>query len=549
MRQQQQQEESTPKVAGFWKWPGWHRAAPTPVITSETALTTESAATAQIDELEQAVRQRKRNLRVSRFALGGAFVAIATMLLPMLLGIDQISQLIPPLAMLGVVSLTLEGFFFRFHGARRLRQATEALTNTDDLCAVGPLTEALRFGGAAHDTAAVTLARLLPRLNVQDRDKLNVEQHACLLKELRASVNPRSVERYNPHFAVILLHALAELKGRKALRFVSRLAWSRADTAAQERIQQAAQECLSALIPDRQAAFSASLQAVGSALREEPEETEVGSSRVQPETVDALMSQFYRAARVYQRVAYTILAGVGIIAGILLAAFIVAVIQRGAPPAFSSIFVLDGIIFLGVFYVRYSASRTRSLVSALADTEDLRVTGQLIGALEIPDRWLLQMAITTLTRLLPRLQASDAPLLNNTQRAILCRWLDRWAMDKRDEKRNDFTIAILRALAQVGDAQAVPSVQRLATIQAKTPAQVRVRDEAAACLPFLEVRADQQHARQTLLRAATASAEPSEVLLRPATGAITADPQTLLRPSHSLDAVEVRTNGESKGTP
>jgi len=149
---------------------------------------------------------------------------------------------------------------------------------------------------------------------------------------------------------------------------------------------------------------------------------------------------------------------------------------------------------------------------------------------------------TALTHLLPRLQASDARLLNTAQRARLNQELARgrqalnpaWDGTSRVEARAALDVAILKAWEQVGDEHALPIVQKLAAQSARTSAQKKVQQAAQSCLPYLEARAGEQRATQTLLRAADTPTESGNVLLRAAaSGTTQTDSTQLLRANAS----------------
>ena len=93
-------------------------------------------------------------------------------------------------------------------------------------------------------------------------------------------------------------------------------------------------------------------------------------------------------------------------------------------------------------------------VKQIAVLDDIRAVGPLADALELDAKSIRTVARKALTRLLPRLQASDAHLLNADQRASLHR-----ALKSKDE---EFVIAALKAYEQVGDEKALPYVERLA---------------------------------------------------------------------------------------
>jgi len=227
----------------------------------------------------------------------------------------------------------------------------------------------------------------------------------------------------------------------------------------------------------------------------------------------------------------------------------------------------------------------------LARLEDVRLVGLLVEILEFGGTEVGQAAQKTLTVLLPRLQAGDADLLSEAQRAILYRRLAA-----RDEESENFRLAILQALERVGDGKALPVVERLAAeetdwssqrtsllaLEERHPSvrQARIRrdqcfsqytrarakrttilldelevyrrdyEEAEAayraaceavlypirraarhCLPVLRERAEKERLARTLLRPAAAPPDLADTLLRPAQGVSEADAALLLRPA------------------
>jgi hypothetical protein len=165
----------------------------------------------------------------------------------------------------------------------------------------------------------------------------------------------------------------------------------------------------------------------------------------------------------------------------------------------------------------------------LARYDDVRAIGPLAESLEWPDESVKATARTALTRLLPQLRVSDAGLLNAKQRGCLYRCLKM----PNAMRHSAFLFALLKCLEQVGDEAAVPYVTRLAKSVALTRVQKRVRQAAEECLPFLTLRAEQMRHSQILLRPAGVDGSTAAVLLRPAVGGTEADPQQLLRASHT----------------
>jgi hypothetical protein len=164
-------------------------------------------------------------------------------------------------------------------------------------------------------------------------------------------------------------------------------------------------------------------------------------------------------------------------------------------------------------------SAQAAIARLMAGYHDLRVVGPLADALRMPDMETQYLAAMALRHLLPRLTADDGDLLNEAQRNSLYRHL---------RGRNvELSLAILRALEQVGDARAVPHVQRLT--EAGVPCDGRVRKAAEECLPYLLLRVERAAAPRILLRASSNSDRNPEALLRTVAGPIDTDANLLLR--------------------
>lgn len=174
----------------------------------------------------------------------------------------------------------------------------------------------------------------------------------------------------------------------------------------------------------------------------------------------------------------------------------------------------------------------------IADLDDVHAIGPLLDLMENsqemweyddPSRRAIKAA---LVRLLPRLQASDAGWMTDAQRAALARTLYYCTHGKYPWHYNpDLAVALLAALEQVGDSDALDYVRELAHMSASKPDRKRIRDAALSCVPFLQEREREKQAMQTLLRASQESIDPN-VLMRPL-GAVelktTPDPNAIER--------------------
>ena len=186
-------------------------------------------------------------------------------------------------------------------------------------------------------------------------------------------------------------------------------------------------------------------------------------------------------------------------------------------------------IWMGVGLSRSTVSlRQKRAAHQLAAYQDPRTVSYLVELLAWPDGKIQIDAMHALTKVLPQLRTDHANWLGSRQRRILYSKLSGPYILKEP----DFVIAILKSLEQIGDAEALPYVQKLVTIEATLPGHKRVPEAANACLPFLQERVAQSQSRETLLRASSVAATPSEHLLRPAEETST-PPDQLLRPSEN----------------
>jgi hypothetical protein len=178
-------------------------------------------------------------------------------------------------------------------------------------------------------------------------------------------------------------------------------------------------------------------------------------------------------------------------------------------------------------------SQLTEMGSQLTKLDDVHIIGPLLDVLvgKTGSSWSKAPypdIKNALIRLLPRLKSSDTTLLTPQQRKKLWVLLKMGASPWLDEHTVGaaLMVEILRALEQVGDEQAIPTVEHLA----KSAKHRAVRKAAQECLPFLSQRSAEYRAEHTLLRAANASDTPSRVLLRPASTTET-EREQLLRAS------------------
>ncbi len=207
-------------------------------------------------------------------------------------------------------------------------------------------------------------------------------------------------------------------------------------------------------------------------------------------------------------------------------------------------------IGMTVQIARRSYRRQRSLTRALAQNHDVSQVGPLIQALRVQNTSVRNLAKNALIPLLPTVQASDSTQFGSSERDILLRLLsisphdlgyrDLTELFSRSAYRRevDLRLAILKAFEQVGGSREQAAVERLARglppLQSAVPVPPELQQAAKDCLPYLQLRATEQRAREQLLRASSAHNLSDDVLLRPATTRPEARPEQLLRASEPI---------------
>lgn len=182
------------------------------------------------------------------------------------------------------------------------------------------------------------------------------------------------------------------------------------------------------------------------------------------------------------------------------------------------------LIFTNNYFLRRRGHR-------LAAIEDVRMTGALLDVFKTSGKLQGQDVKRALLRLLPRLKSSDADLVSPEQRKFLTTLLimdQSWSFAGVNWD-TDLKVAMLKALEQIGDEESLPVVMQVA----QGARNLQVRQAAQDCLPFLQLRIDEQYARQLLLPSTASSVFRQETLLRAATGSTTTNPEELLRPTDS----------------
>ena len=213
---------------------------------------------------------------------------------------------------------------------------------------------------------------------------------------------------------------------------------------------------------------------------------------------------------------------------------------------FIKLTVISGVV-IGLSSLTYRQRRRNSIAVTIRGPHDLKQIPTLMRALEMQNRTVSNSAKQELSRLLPHLKTSDSSLLNETDRTLLIRLfvgLDTQSISalltRTDAKtERNFQVAILKAFEQVGGAQELILVERLAGKSeyfSSLKLSSEVNEAAVECLSFIQARAKDQQEKGTLLRASSADTYAPSELLRPSSSADDS-PNELLRASEAIEKV------------
>ena len=158
-------------------------------------------------------------------------------------------------------------------------------------------------------------------------------------------------------------------------------------------------------------------------------------------------------------------------------------------------------------------------MEALMKLGGTRAIPTLLDALTLkPSTGYRKSVLNVLTVLLPQMQASDASLLTPSHCRLFTVWLTH-AFNSAFFRGvgSDFIVALLKAYEQVGDAKAIPIVERLANSAPRSEGQRRIQQAAQDCLPLLQAHVSGVDVTQTLLRASMPETNTPATLLRAAT--------------------------------
>lgn len=174
---------------------------------------------------------------------------------------------------------------------------------------------------------------------------------------------------------------------------------------------------------------------------------------------------------------------------------------------------------LNLCAARERGQLAQSAIQALGNFNDKRPLPMLMDIAFGPRLAPARIARTTLLRLLPLLDASDADRLSPRTRHQLAQALRK--------SEPNMAIALLNALEHVGFGQAADTVEDMS----QEGATADVRERAERLLPVLQERQRAEAACASLLRPTSAPAAVAAELLRATNLPVPAPPAQLLRPS------------------
>lgn len=376
---------------------------------------------------------------------------------------------------------------------------------------LGPLVEALVFGSSAtRSIARLRLTTVLPAASATPGEAPLTDTQRALLFDQLTPLNATT----HPDFLAAILHYAAETGDPFGVEGAGQLARMTGWTAAQRRVRREARAVLPRLESAVALRGARMAEVEARSMEERPADLSPEARAWLEEAADEPKKQ------------------PGMRFGFLLAVWAV-IVPYGLYETIAGIQRYDWIAALAAGLLTALATQAHRLTltpqqtrvaARLASVNDVQAVGLLVEMSFWPDDRIKSMALSALTRLLPRMRSTDTHLLSTSQRALLYQSLRL----SNARKHAEFLEALLKALEQVGDTDALPFVKTLADSEPATLRQGSVIKAARECLPYLEncarqnrdsqilLRATASDARESLLRPAAQSASPAELLVRAA---------------------------------
>lgn len=277
--------------------------------------------------------------------------------------------------------------------------------------------------------------------------------------------------------------------------------------------------------------------------------TETVAQKAEEETLaqtDPLVLTVQQSVKTFNRTLWGVLlfTGISMMAVVLFARWLI----ENRNPYLSIPFILLTLSAVVTLFLRPRAGlmKAKEAITEVAQGEKLEALGALIELLSLEKELNVNHAMVAVTNILNRIQPEDSWALSTRHRTTLRNILNRniEAVLYRDLsnllgpislqhpanlRAINMRVAIIKAFGQVGTEAEVATVERWASIEAKSEAQTILKNAAMECLPLLKARVATLSDQKTLLRASHPTEENS-LLLRPSQESIEPSEQ-LLRPS------------------
>lgn len=414
-----------------------------------------------------------------------------------------------------LVSLLAFATALALRGLAEQTEAASAAMRLQDVGAesLGALIELLRWPvKRVRDTARWRLIALLRNLPEGAEESAEPVQLACLYDWLTPMQSLRQ-----PDLVEAILAALPRIADENAIPAVLRLAKMKAWTRDARRIRDSAR----AVLPEIERRVE-TLRTAGGSAKTAPE----GKAELLPKVPHRAFGEEL-GVHPQMRVLFLILAWLAVVPGGAWLCLTSAQAGNWLEAAAWAVVALGATQLHRLTLM----SRHARMAHSILREENPEAVGRIAEAALWPDGRIRAAAMSTLARLLPRLKASDAGILTSSQRGCLNGLLNRTTAQEYPET----VVALLRALEQIGDVSAMRYVQSLVDMPGRSARIAAVREAARECLPVLAERARLNTDPQVLLRPAEAPGAPSEILVRPASGAPVADDMMLVRPADAPD--------------
>lgn len=254
--------------------------------------------------------------------------------------------------------------------------------------------------------------------------------------------------------------------------------------------------------------------------------------RLGTEAITALIEEFEKEFQRYTRREVLIgkIGKCGLAVGIsLIFTSFVLINHDGSMNAARFLLVSSSSLIMASLFFRLFGSdlpeRLKAVYDVLVEMDDPRIFSILLEMYQTNPAWSSDKTLNLLTVHLPQTTLSQWEGLSAKHRKALYHLVEN--RGQINTKRcYEFTLAALTALEQFGDMEAIPAVQHVA----KHGSNAGLRSAAVHCLPYLEMRREEQSIRQTLLRASQSTGGRNELLRIPTHAPDTENEQLLRMP-------------------